>query len=281
VTVGTALERDLEQIAAESRHVKANGLSHHVLDYGGDGPDVLVLPGITSPAISWDFVAERLKDDARLIVVDVRGRGLSDQPASGYSLGDYAADTAGVIEALGLDRPILLGHSMGARIAAATAFERPELAGPLVLVDPPLSGPGRGPYPTSWDAFKQQLRESYRGTTADEVGGHYPSWPERERELRARWLPTCAEGAIAETHRGFETDDFFDHWPYLKAPLALIYGGASPVVSADGAAELRATNADAELVCVDGAGHMIPWDRFDAFIDAVGPLIGRFGRTGA
>jgi N-formylmaleamate deformylase len=281
VIADTALGRDLESIPAASRYVRANGLNHHVLDYGGSGPALLVVPGITSPAITWDFIAQPLSADAHVLVLDVRGRGLSDHPVTGYSLADYAADAAGVIGALGLERPILLGHSMGARIAAATAYENPGLTGPLVLVDPPLSGPNRGPYPTSWEAFKAQLRESYRGTTAEEVGKHYPSWPERERELRARWLPTCAEGAIAATHRGFEVDDFFDHWPHLRAPLALIYGGASPVVTAEGAAELRHANPDAEFIQVDGAGHMIPWDRFDPFLDAVRPLIGRFGERQA
>src|SRR5690606_7834786 len=107
-----------EGLLGKSRFVQANGLRHHLLEYGPkDATPVLILPGITSPAPTWEFVARELADDYRVFTADIRGRGLSDTPPSGYTLPDYAADAAGVIEALGLDRPIVLGHSMGARIA--------------------------------------------------------------------------------------------------------------------------------------------------------------------
>src|SRR4051795_13648764 len=107
------------QPRGQSEFVQANGLRHHYLSYGEGERTVVIVPGITSPAITWEFVAERLADQARVIVLDVRGRGLSDVPATGYDLPDYAADVAGIVAALGLERPLLLGHSMGARIVAA------------------------------------------------------------------------------------------------------------------------------------------------------------------
>lgn len=274
--IDAALQQDLDQVPAESRTVDANGLRLHVLDYGGDGVPILVLPGITSPAISWDFIVRRLSSAVRPIVVDLRGRGLSDQPAEGYTLDDYAADTAGVVRALGLDRPIVLGHSLGARIAAAFATATPELAGPLVLVDPPLSGPGRAPYPTTREMFVGQLREAMAGTTADEVAKFWPTWPRREQELRARWLPTCSEAAVVGTHDGFETEDFFDHWPGLRGDVAFVRGGDSPVVTEDGAREAVAANPAAEFVTVPDAGHMIPFDNLEGFLAAVQPILDRF-----
>jgi N-formylmaleamate deformylase len=270
--------RDLAELPATSRTVEANGLSHHLLDYGGDGAPLVVLPGITSPAITWDFVARELGSAVRPLVLDLRGRGLSSQPERGYAMTDYAADVAGVVQALGLDRPIVLGHSLGARIGAAFGAATPELAGPLILVDPPLSGPDRGPYATPLEAFERQLREANAGTTADEVARDWPRWPRREQELRARWLPTCSAAAVAETHGRFQTEDFFDDWPALR-DVVLIYGGDSPVVTAEGAAELAATNPGAELVAVPGAGHMVPWDEFEGFQTAIQPFLSRFART--
>jgi N-formylmaleamate deformylase len=138
------------------------------------------------------------------VILDVRGRGLSDGGGE-YSLEEYAEDTEALIRGLGLDAPLLLGHSMGARIAAVTAVRaRVPLRG-TVLGDPPMSGPGRGPYPTPLAAFLAQLDQAKRGTDADEVARSWPRWPRRELELRARWLSSCDEQAITLTHRGFET----------------------------------------------------------------------------
>jgi N-formylmaleamate deformylase len=249
---------DLADVPATSRWVRSGNLRLHVLDYGGPGVPLVVLPGITSPAISMDFVARELTELVRPIVVDVRGRGLSDTGPS-YTLLDYADDTTAVIAGLGLDRPLLLGHSMGARIAAVTAARGVPLRG-TVLVDPPMSGPGRGPYPTTLEAFLGQLAEARRGTDADEVARSWPRWPRREQELRARWLASCDPESIAATHRGFETEDFFTAWPSVPAPTVLVHGTASPVVTTEGAAEAAARNPTARLVAVEGAGHMVFWD---------------------
>jgi N-formylmaleamate deformylase len=253
---------DLADVPAVSRWVRSGDLRLHVLDYGGEGVPLVVLPGITSPAITMDFVARELTDLVRPIVVDVRGRGLSDSGTS-YTLQDYADDTVAVLDGLGLDRPLLLGHSMGARIAAVVAARGVPLRG-SVLVDPPMSGPGRGPYPTTLEAFRGQLEQAQRGTDADEVARSWPRWPRRELELRARWLSSCDADAIAATHAGFESEDFFATWPHVPAPAVLVHGGGSPVVTAAGAAEAAAANPAARLVEVPGAGHMVFWDEPEA-----------------
>ncbi|MHA6625916.1 alpha/beta fold hydrolase [Pseudonocardia sichuanensis] len=262
---------DLADVPAQSRWVRSGDLRLHVLDYGGDGVPLVVLPGITSPAITMDFVARELTDLVRPIVVDVRGRGLSDSGKS-YTLEDYADDTLAVLDGLGLDRPLLLGHSMGARIAAVVAARGVPLRG-TVLVDPPMSGPGRGPYPTTLEAFLGQLEQAQRGTDADEVGRSWPRWPRREQELRARWLSSCDAEAIAATHSGFESEDFFATWPHVPVPTVLVHGGDSPVVTAEGAAEAAATNPAARLEEVPGAGHMVFWDEPGVALDRLRGLL--------
>ncbi|TQL18974.1 alpha/beta fold hydrolase [Streptomyces sp. SLBN-134] len=250
---------DLADVPARSHWVRSGCVRLHVLDYGGDGVPLLVLPGITSPAVTMDFVARELTDLARPVVLDVRGRGLSDD-AGDQSLDALAADVEAVIEQLGLVRPVLFGHSMGARVAAATAVRgKVALAGTL-LVDPPMSGPGRGPYPTTLAAFTRQLFQARRGTDADEVAGFWPTWPRRELELRARWLASCSLDAIEGTHHGFENEDFFDWWPRVPGPTTLLYGADSPVVTAEGAAEAAAAHPGARMVRVPDAGHMVFWD---------------------
>ena len=267
-----ALRAELQALPAESRYVDAGPLRLHVLDYGGDGVPVVVLPGITSPVITQDFFVRELVPDLRPVVVDLRGRGMSGTPGDGaYTLRDYAEDTAAVVRALELERPLLLGHSLGARIAAAFAVEHPDLAGELILVDPPLRGPGRAPYPMTEQAFVDQLREARAGTTPDEIRRYFPRWPEAELELRARWLPTCDEQAVVATHRGFESEDFFALWRRLPGAPVLIRGGDSPVVTEDGARELAEALPAATIVTVPGAGHMVPWDQFGGFLAALRP----------
>lgn len=266
--VAQAALADLADVPAVSRWVRSGSVRLHVLDYGGDRPPLVILPGITSPAVSMDFVARELTDLARPLVVDVRGRGLSDD-GDRYDLDAYADDTEAVIAGLGLARPVLLGHSMGARIAAVTAARGSVALWGAVLVDPPTSGPGRGPYPTTLAAFLGQLTEARAGTTADEVARSWPRWPRREQELRARWLASCSKEAITATHQGFETEDFFDTWPAVPSPVLLVRGSDSPVVPAAAVEEARRTNPDAMLAEVAGAGHMVFWDAPEAAIAAV------------
>ena len=269
---------DLADVPAFGRWFRSGGLRLHALDYGAlerasgadERPSLLILPGITSPAISMDFVARRLTDLVRPVVVDLRGRGLSDAPDDGdYSLGAYADDVEAAVEGLGLGRTVLLGHSLGARIAAAAAI-RPgaDYAG-SVLVDPPMSGPGRAPYPPTLEAFRKQLQQAQRGTDAEEVAGFWPRWSLRERELRARWLASCASESIDATHRGFETEDFFDYWGSVPQPTTLVYGADSPVVDAAGVKEAASAHPGARLVGVEGAGHMIFWDNPEGSMTAV------------
>jgi N-formylmaleamate deformylase len=257
---------DLASVPAVSRWVDAGDVTLHVLDYGGAGPACIVVPGITTPAIGWDFVARDLLDVVRLIVLDVRGRGLSGRAAS-YRTEDYATDVEAIWPALELSGALLLGHSMGARIAAVVAARGQVPLLGTVLVDPPMSGPGRAPYPMPLASFQQQLASARAGTTAEEIAAIWPTWPRAELELRARWLATCDDAAVEETHTAFESEDFFDTWPSVRAPVALVYGSDSPVVTAEGAAEAARTNPEATLTAVDRAGHMIPWDNRSDFVE--------------
>ncbi|MFE1770633.1 alpha/beta fold hydrolase [Streptomyces sp. NPDC059008] len=264
---------DLADVPATSRWVRSGGTRLHVLDYGGDGVPLVVLPGITSPAITMDFVARELTDLVRPLVLDVRGRGLSDDGGR-YDLDAYAEDTEAVVTGLGLDRPVLFGHSMGARIAAVTAVRGKVALRGTVLGDPPMSGPGRGPYPTALTAFLDQLAQAARGTDADEVAESWPRWPRPEQELRARWLASCGREAVVATHHGFESEDFFRWWPDVPVPTALLYGAESPVVTAEGAREAAGLHPSAALVRIPDAGHMLFWDNPPAALAALRAALG-------
>src|SRR5690606_11833537 len=92
-------------------NVNANGIRQHYLRYGGNdgeraGRDaVIIIPGITSPAITWGFVGDRFGEQFDTYVLDVRGRGLSEASDElDYSLDAQAADVLAFAEAMGLER---------------------------------------------------------------------------------------------------------------------------------------------------------------------------------
>jgi pimeloyl-ACP methyl ester carboxylesterase len=102
----------------------------------GEGPDpVICLHGITAQHRAFSAVARYLEASRGLVGVDLRGRGDSDKPESGYSLDAHAADVIRVLDHLGLQSAVLAGHSMGAFVALKTALTFPERVRALVLLD--------------------------------------------------------------------------------------------------------------------------------------------------
>jgi N-formylmaleamate deformylase len=263
-------------LSGVSRYAPGNGIRLLFLEYGDAGrPDIVIVPGITSPAATWEFVAVELARDYHVFVMDVRGRGLSDHPAAGFTTPDYARDLAMALPALGLNRPLLLGHSMGARIAAAFGAMFEELRGPLIIADPPMTGPGREPYNISEESFLRSIGEARAGAGADDMRRYFPAWTEEQLAQRAEWLPTCDETAVSETWRLFHVELWLEWWRQLHEPVLFLYGSHSPAVGPDGPGRAAKANPAAEVAVVEGAGHMLPFDALDGFLGAVREFAGR------
>jgi N-formylmaleamate deformylase len=243
----------------KSGYVEHDGVRLHHLEYGDAAPTVVIVPGITSPAATWEFVSLELARDYRVITLDIRGRGFSDTPRAGYSLEDYAGDVNEVIKQLELQRPTLVGHSMGARIAAAVRVLHHGAAGPVVLADPPLTGPGRGTYPMSLEAFMDQLQAAHSGAAPEDLLRYFPTLTPEHLALRARWLPTCDENAVRESWLNFHREDFFPYLRELEPPVLFMYGADSPVVPESALPEIKETRPDIEMARIPGAAHMIPY----------------------
>ena len=94
--------------------VNTNGLKIHYYRTGGDLPQVVLNHGALDDGLCWPRVVEALGADYDLILPDARGHGKSDAGAGVYSSEVRAADLIGLIEALGLEKPVIGGHSMGA-----------------------------------------------------------------------------------------------------------------------------------------------------------------------
>lgn len=251
-------------------HVHANGIRQHYLRYGGRGPALIIVPGITSPAVTWGFVAERFGRWSDTYVLDVRGRGLSSAgPDLDYGLDACAADVTACASALGLDSFLLLGHSMGGRIAIRAARRATSELQRLVLVDPPVTGPGRRtyPFPLSW--YIDSIRLARRGVTADELRPYLPGWSAEHLRTRAEWLHTCDERAITVAYRGFHEDDIHQDLPHILVPTLVVAAGRGDVIRPGELDEIVRLLPSSRTARIDAAGHMIPWDDYDGFFGAV------------
>mgnify|MGYP003956554615 FL=1 len=248
------------------RHLTVGGVRLHYHEFPGDGPPLLLVPGITSPAIMWDFVSRRLADFCHVFTLDTRGRGLS---SSGddleYWLADYAADTQGVIEQLGLEKPVIAGHSMGARIALKLAADAPSLVGPLILIDPPVSGPGRRDYPIALPWYLDAMHAASHGQVTDASSPILKNWTAEQIALRDQWLPTCTVKAVTQSHRSFHEEDVHVLMPAIAAPTLLIYAETGGTITDEDAAEIIRLIPDSRSIRIDGVGHMIPWDDLETF----------------
>ncbi|MGH7320671.1 MAG: alpha/beta fold hydrolase [Candidatus Rokuibacteriota bacterium] len=117
------------------QRVRVNGVSLAVGEWPGTRPAIVCIHGLTANHTCWASVAEVLSPEFRLIGYDLRGRGASDKPETGYSLEIHGQDLAGLLDHLGLERAFLMGHSLGAHIALRFAARHPRRVSRLVLVD--------------------------------------------------------------------------------------------------------------------------------------------------
>ena len=261
-------------------NVQANGIRQHYLRYGpgrdGGGLDpVIIVPGITSPAVTWGFVGERFGRVFDTYVLDVRGRGLSQAGEDlDYSLDAQADDVIALAQALGLARYSVVGHSMGGRIAIRAASRKPGGLVRVVAVDPPVSGPGRRAYPSQLPWYMDSIAQACLGMDAEAMRRFCPTWTEEQLRLRAEWLHTCDARAIRQSFDEFHTEDIHASLLAMDVPLLLMTAERGDVVKDEDVAEIQALKPGTAHVRVAGAGHMIPWDNEPGFYAAFGDFLG-------
>ena len=114
---------------------KGSGIKIQLALWKGKGKEILCIHGLTANSRFWDCLASALSPRHKIIAMDLRGRGLSDKPPTGYSIDDHCKDVLAVMDDLGLDRPVLMGHCLGAFISLAFAAQYPNRVDRLILVD--------------------------------------------------------------------------------------------------------------------------------------------------
>ena len=118
------------------RFLAANGVNIHYIDVSGGSPPIVLLHGLSANAHSFGgLIGAGLSPKFRVIAPDLRGRGRSDKPATGYTMADHARDVLALLDALGLKRVVLGGHSFGGYLAIYIAAKFPERVEKLIVID--------------------------------------------------------------------------------------------------------------------------------------------------
>ena len=250
---------------------------------GGQGePPVLLAHGATEDGQCFPRVAAALAARHVVVMPDARGHGESTPPPADWDYAMQGDDLAAVIAALGLERPVVVGHSMGCGAALHLAAQHPDLVRALVLEDP---GPWWRPVTdtAALRAYAEQsrVRNLARRTQTQE---------EAERDLRARYpaWPDADVTTAATAKRRVHPDAFavyaLEYWAGLDwasllarvtCPVLLIHTDpeSGGVLSAADAATFQQQVPQARIAYIPGSSHSIRRDRFPEYLAAVEGLL--------
>ena len=253
--------------------VTVNGLRLHYIRTGGDKPPVILSHGITDNGQGWLRLAQALESQFDLIMFDARGHGLSDKPDQGYGAEEHARDLAELIQVLGLDIPSLVGHSMGAVVAALVADTHPNLVSRLVLEDPAwyprdedISQEEITAHAHEWSKAIVERKAQPIAEVIAKIREDHPLWDDDEisalAQAKQQVSPYVVEYDIIPSKPWWEIV------PTLRCPILILSGDKEGQVAIDStmADEITSLNPNIQFVRLKGAGHDVRRDQFDLYL---------------
>lgn len=255
---------------------ETNGINIHYTRTGGNKPPLILLHGLMTNGVCWTGLAHVLEKEYDVIMPDARGHGNSSVPDFGYRYEDHANDVAGLVSALRLTTPILLGHSMGGMTAAVVASRKPNLLRALVLADPTFLNPKvqrevRDSDVT--DQHRRMLDMSFDEVMAEARDRH----PNRSGET----LELYARARLQTSMAAFDVltppnPDYKLLVSAIDVPSLLVFGD-NGVISSVVAEELQRINPRLQAEQIREAGHSVHLDQPESFAAVVGSFIRSIG----
>lgn len=264
----------LEEPEFEDVYIKGMDVDLHMITKGDkNGIPLVFIPGITSYSYSFAELLRKMPDEYYCLSLDVRGRGQSSWPSSGYKLKDYAEDLLSVINYLVGNRhkPVIVGHSMGARIGVAFASQYSNLVSGLVLIDPPINGPGqRNVYPNPLvEMFLTQKLAVDEGKL-DLFRQYMPEhWTEKQVLQRAEEYRNNSKQAIIESYQSLLYEPFHAYLKNVTVPMLLMAAEFGDTIREDELELIQNLNSFVEAERIKGVSHMIYKDDPDTVIQSI------------
>ena len=264
----------------------ALGLTLHALEWSTEGVPLVFLHGFGNDAHVWDESAPLVAEHYRTLAFDMRGHGDSDcDPEGRYDHLTMAMDVEAAIEALGIERLVLVGHSMGGRVAMHVAGRNPEKMAGLVIVD---SGPDLDARGTTRIRMETESAELAFGSVADYARiliELYPAAkPETMAKLAGHWLREREDGRFEpkldpafrrwrapdaspeelREHMKAESERLWKALEVVRCPTLVVRGAASDVLSAETADRMvDDVLENGRLAVIARASHSVMLDNAD------------------
>ncbi len=271
----------------ESSFAEVNGLKLHVIRTSGDKqPIVMAHGGLSNGVLCWEYLAKAFQKQYDVIMYDSRGHGDSQRAKHDYSLHTLAKDLAGLIQNQQLNKPILIGHSMGSYATLFCTAENPELPRAIVLIDPLIRS-----YPSKDDkdglvVFNKWVRDTkkefvkWKSMSRDELLEYFPpidpliSKQGRTVEKRINSIQKLDINALSVIdHIGkMRFEDFKNMFKKITCPVLIL---SADVQGEDKEKECRlvAEFPNINIVHIVGAGHNVHHDRADECIKLISDFL--------
>jgi pimeloyl-ACP methyl ester carboxylesterase len=260
-----------------SGRLSVRGVGLHYLDWAGDGAPLVILHGEGHLAALWAPIASALARRFRVVAVDQRGHGASDRPGE-YDRRAFVEDFIALLDALKIEHPVVVGHSLGGAVALLAEAERPGTASQLVLIEPALVPP------ESEAAWREEFSESWARDVRRRRavwGNEYEMFTAlRRRPPCERWRPDilwtyveegtepmpdgrlrlrCSPDLEARLYEDALSPDVFARLRDVRCPSLVLRSDAG--FFADAASRIAAALPDARLVTVEGSDHFLPFGK--------------------
>ena len=245
----------------------------------GEGPPLAILHGLFGSARNWRSVAQQLAARHRVLAFDLRNHGASPW-ADGMSYGEMVEDLRASLRAHGIDHTILLGHSMGGKVAMLTALRHPAEIDRLVVVDI-----APAPNPSTLLSYVRAMRAvdlsaiTRRGEVDAQLTGAVPDLAERAFLLQnlvigdghAHWRLN-----LEAIEREFPQIVGFPDLPAGAAyhrPTLFVAGARSDYIRPEHEPAIRRLFPLAQIARIERAGHWVHAERPRQFLDAIAPFL--------
>ncbi|MCC9063723.1 alpha/beta fold hydrolase [Flavobacterium piscisymbiosum] len=236
---------------------QVNNIKLHVVDEGNQSPVLLFLHFWGGSSRTWTEVAQLLADRYRTVRYDHRGWGESDKPESGYDIKTLASDAIELIKQLQLDNYILVGHSMGGKVAQYIAAQKPDGLQKLILVAPSPASPTIFPQEAREQMLRAYTTEEGINITIDQVfqAGNI------DAQIRERTIEDITKHSTA-SREGWPNfamlEDVSKGLDNIKVPT-LIIAGENDVIDSPKRLEQEVKDKipGSSLVIIPKAGHLL------------------------
>ena len=259
---------------------KANGIEMYYEIFGGSGPALVLISGLGYTHWQWHRMVPLLAPYFQVIIYDNRGVGQTEKTAGPYTAALLAADLAGLLDELGFEKAIVMGHSMGGFIAQAFALEYPHKLSKLILCATNFGGPRHVPItPEAMTVLSDVSSDPVTRFKNGLVVSTAPGFAQRQPEIIQEWLewrlanPVDVDGYRAQMAIGLgllaEEASFEHKLGQISVPTLILFGAHDKVVPPANAELLAQQVKGSTVHLLADAGHFFPIESPEAAARAV------------